>query len=212
MESKTRHSPARRAKAGADAAIHAHARRDVLYVGIHGLGQVGHGVDERDFQRQKCVGGMFDDLRALRRSYQQFGWHSGAACPLQGVWLCVISAPGERLIDAPQDFGGTLGVSPHYDAVGMQKVDHRRAFTQELGVRDHIEAALRHAIAMQHAPYPLVGVHRHCALFHDDFVAVDGAGNLRDHGLYIGEISRAGITLRRTHCNEHSLALFHGRA
>ena len=55
-----------RKKAGADTAVHAHPGGNIHDVRVHALGQVGHGVDERDLQGQKGVGGMLDDLRALR--------------------------------------------------------------------------------------------------------------------------------------------------
>ncbi len=70
-------------KLGADAAVQADARGDVLDVRVHGLGQVGHRVDERDLHGQKGVGGMLDDLRALRRSDQQLG-RAFAALQLPG--------------------------------------------------------------------------------------------------------------------------------
>ena len=73
----------------------------------------------------------------------------------------------------------------------MQEVDDRRAFAQELGIRNHVEALRVHAVPVQHAPDPLVGVDRNRALFHDHLVAVDVARNLGDHGLNVGEVGRA---------------------
>ena len=94
----------------------------------------------------------------------------------------------------------------------MQKVGDGRAFAQEFGVRDHIEVLRVHAAAVQHAPYPLVGVDRHGAFFHDHFVTVDGACNLGDHSLDIGKVGGAGIALRRAHGDEDRLALLDGCA
>ena len=92
----------------------------------------------------------------------------------------------------------------------MQKVHDGRAFPQKLGVREHVEALRVHAAAVQHAPDPLVGIDRHRALFNDHLVPVDGAGNLRDHRLDVGEVGGARIALRRADGDENSLALLHG--
>ena len=94
----------------------------------------------------------------------------------------------------------------------MQKIHDRRAFAQKLGVRDHVEALRIHAMAVQHAPDPVVGVDRNRALLHDHLVAVDGAGNLCHHGLDVGQVGGAAVALRRAHGDEHGLALLHGLA
>ena len=165
-------------KLGPDAAVQAHARGDVLDVRVHGFGQIGHRIDERNLQRQESIRGVLDDLRALRRGDQQLG-RALCSCRLPAARrLRIVAAPGQRLVDAPQHFGGALVVRAHHDAVRMQKIDDGRAFAQKLGIRDHIEALRVHAMAVQHAPNPLVGVNRHRALFHDHLVTVDGAGNL----------------------------------
>ncbi len=130
----------------------------------------------------------------------------GAARARQRAGLGVVAAPGERLVDAPQHLGGAFGVGADHDAVGMQEVDDGRAFAQELGVRDHVEALRVDAVAVQHAANPLVGVDRHRALFHDDLVAVDGAGNLGDHGLDVGEVGGAGVALGGAHGDEDGFA------
>ena len=63
-------------------------------------------------------------------------------------------------------------------------------------------------MAVEHAANPLIGVDRHRALFHDHFVAVDGAGYLRDDGLNVGKVGCAGVALGSAHGNEDSLASF----
>ena len=56
---------------GADAAVQAHAARDLLDVGVGGLAEVGDGVDEGDLQREEGVRGVLDDLGALGGGEQQ---------------------------------------------------------------------------------------------------------------------------------------------
>ena len=98
----------------------------------------------------------------------------------------------------------------HHNAVGMQKIDDRRAFAQELGVRNHIELFLIDAVPVQHAANPVVGVDRNGALLHDHLVALDRARNLRHHSLNVGKVRCAAIALWRAHGDEDGLALFHG--
>ena len=192
-----------------DAAVHAHAGGDVFNVGVGGLGQIGHGVDKGDFQGQEGIGGVLDEFGALRRGDQQPGWLGGAADPRNCAGLGVISARGERLVDAPHYIGRALGANARYNAVGMQKVADGRALTEKLRVRHHVEALRGHAMAVEYAADPIVGVDRHRALFHDHLVAVDGAGNLGDHGLHVRQIRGAGVALRRTYGDKNSLAPLH---
>ena len=121
-------------KPRSNALVEADAGGNVLNVRIHGFGQIGHGVDEGYLQCQKCVGRMLDDLGTLRRSNQQLGRTSGAASPRKCVGLPVITAPCQRLINAPKQIGCALTSRAHHNAVGMQEVDNRCAFAQELGV------------------------------------------------------------------------------
>ena len=64
-----------------------------------------------------------------------------------------------------------------------------------------------YAMAMEHAANPIVGVNRHGAFFHDDFVIVDGAGNLSYHGLDVREVGGAGVALGSAHGDEDGFAL-----
>ena len=67
-------------------------------------------------------------------------------------------------------------------------------------------------MTVEDAANPIVGVDRHRTFFHDHLVAVDGAGNLRDHGLDVGKIGGAGVALGCAHGDEDSLAAFNGPA
>ena len=105
-----------------------------------------------------------------------------------------------------QQLGGAYRVSAGYDAVGMQKIDDCFAFTQEFRVGNHIEALRVHAVQKEHAANPLTGADRDRALFHNHLVVFDGAGNLRDHDLNIGEVGGAGVTLGSADSNKDCLA------
>ena len=94
----------------------------------------------------------------------------------------------------------------------MKKVLDRRALAQELGIRSHVKERPRHAIALDGAADPVVGVDRHRALLDDDLVGVDGAGNLAGHRVDIGQIGIAGLALRGAYGDEDDLRLpaWHG--
>jgi hypothetical protein len=77
---------------GADAAVQAHARGDVFDVRVHGLGQVGDCVDEGDLQRQEGVGGVLDDLSALRGGDHERAGRVAAARARQCAGLVVVAA------------------------------------------------------------------------------------------------------------------------
>ena len=66
------------------------------------------------------------------------------------------------------------------------------------------------AVALDGAADPLVGVDRHGALFDDDLVAVERAGDLAGDGFDVGEVGVAGLGLRRADGDEDGLALARG--
>jgi len=120
------------------------------------------------------------------------------------------SCLGKRLVDAPHQPGSALAVGADDDAVGMEKLNDGRAFAQEFGVGDDIVALGGDAVEVKHAANPLAGMDRDGTLFDNDFVAVDGTGNLRDHSLDVREVGGAGIALGRADGDEDSLALLDG--
>src|SRR3984957_6892654 len=65
-------------------------------------------------------------------------------------------------------------------------------------------------MAVQHAPYPVVGVDGNRALLHNHFVALDRARDFGHYSLNIREIRGAAIALRSTYGDEYRLALVNG--
>ncbi len=66
------------------------------------------------------------------------------------------------------------------------------------------------AVALHGAADPLVGVDGDGALFDDDLVAGDGAGDLAGDGFDVGEVGVAGLALRGADGDEDGLALAGG--
>jgi hypothetical protein len=92
----------------------------------------------------------------------------------------------------------------------MQEVRHRGAFAQKLGIGSHIEIRARCAVALHHAPDPLIRVHRHRALLNDHFISADAARNLRCDCIHVRQVGIAGVRLRRAHRNEDRLSVPRG--
>jgi hypothetical protein len=113
-------------------------------------------------------------------------------------------------IDRSQQRRRGFAVRTNHDPVGMQKVLDRGALAQELGVRDHVEQPPGHAVALDRAANPLVGVDRDCTLLHNHLVAGQRAGNLAGHRFHVGEIGIARLGLRRAHRDKDRLAVAGG--
>src|ERR1700734_2519018 len=87
----------------------------------------------------------------------------------------------------------------------MQKVLHCGALSQKLRIGDDIECIPWNSIALDHSTNPFVGVYRDGALFDDDLVPFDGAGDFAGDCLYIGQISISGLRLGRSNRDKYGL-------
>ena len=164
-----------------DAVVEPHAAGDDLDVGADPLAELRDLVDEGDLGRQEAVGGVLDHLGRL-----DIGDHERHTGGL------------ERGVDVEHDVDGALRARADDDAVGAEEVLDRRAFAQELGVRDHRELLLAARVLAHRALDHLTGADRHGRLRDDDLVAVqvvaDRLGDLADEGevgLAVGERRRA---------------------
>ena len=93
---------------GSNAAVESHAGGNIVDVGIDSLSQVCHCVDERDFQSQKGVGSVLDNLRALRRGDQERSRARSAARSRQSFGLRIVASIRKRRVDTPQNFSGAF--------------------------------------------------------------------------------------------------------
>ncbi len=109
-----------------------------------------------------------------------------------------------------QDRGGTVAVGTDDDAIGMEEVGDGGSLAEELGVGDDVEEMTGDAVALHRAADPLVGVDGNRALFDDDLVAGERAGDLAGDGLDVGEIGIAGLALRGSDGDEDGIALAGG--
>ena len=123
-----------------------------------------------------------------------------------GVRPLVVLAFGQGRVDRAQQFGRAFAIGAHDDPIGMQEILHRCAFAQKLGIGDDVERIATDSVALDHPANPLVGVDRDRALFDDDLVTIDGAGDLAGHCLHIGQVSIAGLRLGRSNRDKDGLA------
>ena len=127
---------------------------------------------------------MLDKLSSLRGCKQK--WRRIFSLQLPGIALqAIICARSQWFVNGAQQFSSALTLGTNDDAVGMQKVHDRRAFAEELGIRRNVEKFLRDAIALDHAANPLVRIYRHSALFNDDLIVVDRAGDFTGDCVYV---------------------------
>ena len=195
---------------GSDAGVGADAGGDVFDVGVDGFGQVGDGVDEGDLEGEEGVGGVLDDLGALRGGDDEAGRIGSGADAWEGACLAVIATGGQGRIDVAEDGGGFFVVGAYDDTVGVEEVLDSGAFAKELGVGDDIEAGLLDAVAEHAAGDPLIGVDGDSALFDKDLVAGDGAGDFADNSFDVGEVSGSRGALRGSDGDEDGLGGFDG--
>ena len=149
---------------------------DLLDVGAHALGEVGHLVHEADLGGQHGVGRV---LGQLGRAHVH---HDHA-----------VAVADERVVQRLEQLGGARVVGADDDAVRLHEVVDRRAFLQELGVGDDIELDLYAALAqgLVDALADLVRrAHRHRRLVDDDPVLVRVAADGLGHGQDVREVGR----------------------
>src|SRR5690606_303009 len=82
------------------------------------------------------------------------------------------------------------GVAADEDPVGIEKVGHRRALGEELGVGEHL-VGVAVGTGFQDGADRLGGAHRDRAFLHDDLGAVGVLGDAAGHGLDEAEIGGA---------------------
>ena len=186
----------------ADAAVESHAAGDLLDIGIGGLAEVRDGVDERDFESKKRVGGVFDDLRAFGGGQQKWRRLGCAVRSADGVRALVVFAGGKREVDAAKHGSGSFVVGTDDDTVRVEEVGYSGSFAKKLRIGYDVEQVPGNAIAFHRTGDPLVGVDRDGTFFDDDFVAGERAGYLAGNGFDIREIRVAALALRSSDGNK----------
>ncbi len=124
-ETRSAMSDSRSQEAWPDPAIQAHAARHLLDVRVGSLAEIRNGIDERYFERQKCVGCVLDDLCRFGRRIQQGRRLRGAEQhPGIASGSLIVCPRGQRRIDVGQQRRGSIVVRADDDAVGVKKVLH----------------------------------------------------------------------------------------
>ena len=94
-----------------------------------------------------------------------------------GIRLLVITSIHQRLIGFGHRISATVTVCAYHNAVRIEEVRHRGALTQELWIGSNIKKFRRSAIEQHDLAHPAIGIDGDGALFHDDLIVVNGAGN-----------------------------------
>ena len=112
--------------------------RNLFHISIQLFAQIGDDVRIADLQRQKRIRCVLDQFRAVDRSNQKlrFGFRRAAILVHRAAEFTL----QDRLVNAAHGLSRGFVVHAHHDAVGMEKIENRRAFPQELGIGHHGEA------------------------------------------------------------------------
>ena len=144
----------------ANAPVEPHAACDVLHVGTKLVAQVRDLVDECDLGREKGVGRVLGEFGRLETSHHHRRFH-------EEQWT----------VQLAQDRLGARRFASDHHAIGTHEVADRRALTQELRVRCHINVGLGVGVANQ-LRHPPPGAHGDRALRDHDGVAAQRLGHI----------------------------------
>src|SRR4029077_8661638 len=195
-----------REKAPADARIRSDAFTHLLHICAYRFTHAGYRVDERYLHRQEGVGSVLDQLRALGAGADQMRLERTCDWAGNRIGFFVIAAIHQRLVSCGHHVRATIAVGAHHDAIGKQKIGHRCAFAQELWIGGNVKKLRRRAVKQHDLAYPAVGIDRNRALFHHNFIVVNGAGDSLGHRFHVRKVGIAVILGRRTHGDEDQLA------
>ena len=190
-------------KSRADAGVGADAMAHLIHVGPDGFADGSDRIDEGNLHSEECVGSVLDQFRALGAGHDDGSGNRSAVGLRNGIAALVIGAAGKGRVNFAQNVGGAFGVAADNNAVGEKKVGDRGAFAEKFRIRSDVEGLRIGAVAQNDSAHPLAGVDRNRALFDDDFIFVDGAGDFASDGLDIGEVGVATIGGRRADGDEN---------
>jgi hypothetical protein len=176
----------------ADAAVEAHAERDLLDVGLGQLAKAADGVDEGDLGREERIRSVLDDLGALDvgEDHRRL----------------------ERLIEVGEDLSRLLGLDAQDHAVGVHEILHGAPLPQELGVRGDVELRVLASVATERPLDPFAGLDGDGALLDDELVSVELVGHGARDVLDEAQVRLAVGPRRRADGDEDHRALSHRRA
>ncbi len=179
----------------ADAAVGTDALAHVLDVHAEAVAEVGDLVHERDPRGQHRVGGVLGHL-GITHAHEQHA----------------VVVAQQRTIELGHAPARLLGIGAHDDAIGAAEVTHRRAFLEEFGVADHVEAdarAARGQLLADRGAHLVGGAHRHGRLVDHDRVLAQVAPDVARHREHVAQVRRAVLARRRADRYEDVLGRAH---
>ena len=145
-------------KISPDTPIHADAVGHFFDVGAARFADRGDGVDVGNLEREKRIGGVLDQLRAVDVGHE--------------------NRRHERLVNLLHQVDRALALRADHDSIGFHQVSHRAAFAQELRIADDVELRAVLVVAFDRLRDFFAGLHRHGALVDDHAIIGQDAGDL----------------------------------
>ena len=192
-------------KLSADARVESHGMRNLLDVCADLFAEIGDHIGITDFQRQKRIRGVLDELGAVDGGNQKFGFAARGAGSV--VHRAAETAFENRSVDFAE-FGGGRGIlDTDNNPVGMKKIRDGGAFLKEFRIGSDAEFhvavfGIRGKGAAECEP----GARGDGAFFNDEFRRFRFRGDLPSHVVDGREVGLAGIFRWGSHTDEDGIA------
>src|SRR5215472_14434322 len=136
-EAETAISQASLEELAANARVQAHGASDFFDVSAKLLAQIGDDIRVADFECEKRVGSVFDELGAADGGDQEF---RSLARRTRSIVNGAAKTPLKYgAVDLPEFCGGGRILDVHDDAVGVKEVSDGSSFAKKFGIRSHAE-------------------------------------------------------------------------
>ena len=156
---------------GANARVVAHPNGNLFHIRAEFFADVGNFVDERNFCRQKRVGGVL--------------YHFG------GAEVGDDDGGAKRQVELGHLLGGFLVGGAQHNAVRVHKIAERRAFAQKFGARHHREGNRLGLVMGDDVGNPIACAHWHGGFVYHDQRRSHVLSNALGRGFHIAQIGLA---------------------
>src|SRR5690242_5562352 len=149
-EAKTTKAESSFQKLAADARVESHRVGDFFYVRSYLLAKISQHIGVADFQRQKRIRGVLDELGAVNGGNEKFSVAGSGTTSL--VYRAVEFALKDRSVDFVQLCGGLIVVNTHHHPVRMEEIPNSRPFAQKFGIGSHAKTYVTAACVRRQNP------------------------------------------------------------
>ncbi len=189
----------------ANARVEAHGMGDFLDVGADFFAEIGDDVGVADFQSEKRIRGVLDELGAVDGGDEEFGLVARRAGAV--VHRAAETFFENRAVDFAEFGGGGRILDADNNAIRMEKIGDGGAFAKEFGIGGDAEFHVAvFGIGGQGAAEFEAGARGDGAFFDDELGRFGFSSDLASHVVDGGKIGFAGIFRRSAHADEDGVS------